>query len=282
MGVGPVSRETQTVIVTDRVVTPDGLHTREWSLTDTLHTLALPVNYKSNPKRILVVANNVEHLAPLAEVALALSAQSCVDESDWWTGSDPHRAQQALRADRMISHAKAELGDARSAGLIDPLVFSKMMGLLRHGLERVQFTRNWEYALPLFSTMALEELRRHENEMVASIFGTSSRSRDLIRKDQSKAREFMDAVVSGHYSCMDFSPATNLVEISEKYLSAVLPEMLDSLRASKEFKLENFCTVTPRGGHVTRGKEQSRHEKKSRSTGAPSLAALPTGFFTGT
>jgi hypothetical protein len=282
MGVGPVSRETQTVIMTDRVVTPDGLHTREWKLTDTLYTHAYPANYKSNPKPVLVVANCLQHLAPMTEVALALASQSCVEESDWVVGADAHRAKQALRADRMISNAKTELSETRNAGEIDPLVFSKMMGLLRHGLDRVQFSRNWEYALPLFSTMSMEALRRHENEMVASIFGSTNRSKDTIRKDQSLARDFMDAIMQANYTRIDSAPATNLVEISEKYLTAVLPMLLPSSRQTVHYKLENFCTVTRRGGHVTSANEESAHEKNRRSAGTPPLVALPSGFFTGT
>lgn len=218
----------------------------------------------------------------MSEVALALASQSCVDESDWVVGADAHRAKQALRADRMISNAKTELSEARNAGEIDPLVFSKMMGLLRHGLDRVQFSRNWEYALPLFSTMSLEDLRQHETEMVASIFGSVNRSRDTIRKDQSLAREFMDAIMQGNYKRFDSAPTTNLVEISEKYLTAVLPLLLSSSKRAVHYKLENFCTVTRRGGHVTSANEELAHEKKRRSARNSPITALPKGFFTGT
>jgi hypothetical protein len=128
----------------------------------------------------------------------------------------------------------------------------------------------------------MEALRHHENEMVASIFGATNRSNDTIRKDQSLARDFMDAVMQGNYKRIDSAPTTNLVEISEKYLTAVLPILLPSSRQTLQYKLENFCTVTRRGGHVTSTNEESVDEKNRRSLGTPPLVALPAGFFTGT
>jgi hypothetical protein len=283
MASGGNLREIQPVILTDRVAVPDGIHLREWALHDTLHTAAFPLGYKRSVRPVIVVTNSVDHLSPLVAVAIALANKAGVDDSDWDLGADPYRTQRAVRADTLITQAKQELVDARSDNAIDPLVFSKMMGLLRTGeLERVQFSKHWEYAAPLYSTMTVQELRLYEDEMLGAMFGNSARSPDSVRKDHDRARKFMHAVLDGNYSVLDQAPQQNAVELTEKYLSAINPHLLPSSRTTPMIKLDGFSHVTQRGGRVTQSSKECGYEKKQRSVGASSIAALPTGFFTGT
>ena len=279
MGTGSSARDVKLVILTDRVVVPERNHYREWALHETLHGLALPANYGGAVRPMIVVANRVDHLAALVDVAVAVSSRSEVDDSDWAIGADKHRFERARHADELVTRALGVLCRARSGGTIDPLVFEKLRGLLTHqGGDRIQFSKDWEYAAPLYCTMTIEGWRGYEEAMVSTMLG-KQRSPDSQRQDRVRARSFMGSMHSGQHQGLTQAPKANAAELTEKYLATVMPMILPQLHQHISVDLDRLISVTPRGGHVTSGAKKSGHAKSHRSTGTTSLPALPSGFF---
>jgi hypothetical protein len=279
---GSNTREVQLVILTDRVVAPVANQCREWALHDELYSMSFPVGYAGGVKQVVVVANRVEHLDPLVSVGVALSNRCAVEESDWDVGADLYRFKRASRTSQLINQAMAKLDEARLAETLDPLVYEKLRAMLQNtNSDRVQFSKDWEYASPLYCPMAVEGWSRYENMMVSSMLGTE-RSDDSVRQDRRRAREYMQAVHGGRNHVLLNAPSANRVELTEKYLTVVMPLILPMLRIDEAVSLGKMIVVTPRGGRVTSVPKKFRHEKKCRSAGAPPLIALPTGFFTGT
>ncbi len=282
MAVGSNTREVQLVIVTDRVVAPDTNQCREWALTDRLFSLDLPVGYEGGVKPVVVVANRVEHLAPLVAVGVALSNRLAVDESDWAVGADPYRFERASRSSQLVNQAMAKLNEARLAGTLDPLVYTKLRALLQNtSSDRVQFSKDWEYAAPLYCSMTVEGWCDYETAMVFRMLG-KVRSEDSERQDRRRGREFMQAVRDGRNHDLLNAPSANMVELTEKYLTKIMPLILPTLRTEEQVSLKKLITVTPRGGRVTSASEKSGHDKKHRPTRIPSLTALPAGFTAST
>ena len=279
MGTGNNTREAQLVIMTDRVVASCPSGRRDWALSDRLHSLYFPAGYDDGIKAVIVVANRLEHLAPLVAVGVALSNRAAVDESDWALGVNPYRFQCASRSSQLVNHAMAKLDEARLADVIDPLVYAKLRELLRNtGSERVQFSKDWEYAAPLYCSMTVDGWRDHENAVVFRMLG-KARSEDAKRQDRRRGREFMNAVQTGRGDELLNAPADNILELTEKYLSTVMPLILQTQYREERVSLSNLIAVTPRGRRVTSSSEKSRHDKKGRPPRNVPLTALPAGFF---
>ena len=278
---GNNTREVQLVILTDRVVAPVASQSREWALHDNLFSMDLPAGYEGGVRPVVVIANRIDHLAPLVAVGVAMSNRLAVDESDWDAGADPYRFERASRASQLVNQAMAKLNDARLAGTLDPLVYTKLRALLLNkGSDRVHFSKDWEYAAPLYCSMTVEGWAEYETAMVFRVLG-NHRSEDSERQDRRRAREFMQLVRSGRHNELLNAPSTNMVELTEKYLTKVMPLILPTLRKDQPVSLSKLITVTPRGGRVTSGPEKSVHDKKHRPTRISSLTALPAGFTAG-
>ena len=279
---GNNTREVQLVILTDRVVVPEASRYREWALHEKLYTMTLPAGYKGGVKPVVVIANRVEHFAPLVAVGVALSNRCAVDESDWAVGADPYRFERASRSSQLANEAMAELNQARLAGTLDQLVYAKLRSLLLNtGSERVQFSKDWEYAAPLYCCMTVKDWSDYESAMVFRMLG-KARSEDSERQDRRRGREFMQVIHDGRSDDLLNAPSTNMVELTEKYLAEVLPLILPTLRKEEQVDLKQQIIVTPRGGRVTTGSEKSGHDQKRRSSRTPSLTALPAGFTAST
>ncbi len=278
MAVGNNTREAQLVIVTDRVVAPVANQCREWALSDRLISLDLPPGYEGGVKPVVVVANRVEHLAPLVSVGVALSNRWAVDESDWDVDADPYRFERASRSSQLVNQAMAKLNDARLAGTLDQLVYTKLRALLlNNGSDRVQFSKDWEYASPLYCCMTVDGWSDYETAMAFRMLG-KGRSEDSERQDRRRGREFMQAVRDGRHEELLNAPSANMVELTEKYLTKVMPLILPTLRQDEPVSLSKLIAVTPRGGRVTSVSKKSANEKKCRPSRTSSLAALPAGF----
>lgn len=279
---GNNTREVQLVILTDRVIAPGANLNREWALHEKLYSLTLPAGYKGGVKPVVVIANRVDHLAPLVAVGVALANRCAVDESDWAVGADPYRFERASRSNQLANEAMGELNAARLAGTLDQSVYVKLRALLLNsGRERVQFSKDWEYAAPLYCCMTIKDWSDYESAMVFRMLG-KARSDDSERQDRRRGRDFMNAVHDGRSGDLLNAPSANMVELTEKYLAEILPLILPTLRKEAQVNLKQQITVTPRGGRVTSGPEKSAHDKKHRPTRISSLTALPAGFTAST
>jgi hypothetical protein len=247
-----------------------------------LLSLDLPAGYEGGVKPVVVVANRVEHLAPLAAVGVALSNRLAVDESDWAVGADPYRFERASRSSQLVNQAMAKLNEARLAGTLDPLVYAKLRAMLQNtNSDRVQFSKDWEYAAPLYCCMTVEGWSDYENAMVFRMLG-KARSEDSERQDRRRGREFMQAVRDGRNHDLLNAPSANIIQLTQTYLTKIMPLILPTLRTEPKVSLEKLITVTPRGGRVTSSSEKSGHDKKRRPTRISSLTALPAGFTAST
>jgi hypothetical protein len=212
-------------------------------------------------------------------VGVALSNRAGVEESDWALGVDLYRFQRASRSSQLINQAMAKLDEARMAKAIDPLVYEKLRAMLQNtGSERVQFSKDWEYAAPLYCSMTVDGWREYENAVVFRMLG-KARSEDTERQDRRRGREFMNAVQTGRSDEILNAPADNIVELTEKYLSTVMPLILQTQHREESVSLDKLIAVTPRGRRVTSSFEKSRHDKKGRPPRNVPLTALPPGFF---
>ncbi len=282
MAAGQNTREVRLEILTDRVVTSAANQNREWALHDRLHTMEAPLGFKDCVKPVIVIANRVEHLAPLLAVGVALANRCAVDDSDRAVGADRYRFERATRSSRLINAALSELDEARLAGTLEELVYVKLRGmLLNAGSDRVPFSKNWEYAAPLYATMTLQDWCDYETAMVFRLLG-KARSQDSERQDRRRGRAFMQAVTSGRHNGLLNAPISNMVELTEKYLSKVMPLILPTTRTDPQVSLSQQIVVTPRSVRVTIEGEKSGHEKKCRPSRTLPLPPLPEGFTVGT
>ena len=277
---GKEQRQVRPVILTDRVVTPDIAESREWALTDTLHAQVLPVGYGGIRRPVVVVTNKVEHLMPLLTTGQALALMADVDPDDFDFGRHDLVAQRAHQSERLIGRAKEELNWCWLDKTIDPLVASAMFWRLRENtFARVSFSKSWEVAVPLYATMVLKQARHLESPMLCAMFGSDSRTPESVRQDQARARKFMNLIMQGKDLDVDDQPSlVNARRLTEKYLAVVVPLLLPPPSPAL-FQLEDFSTVTRKGGRVTCHPKKSRHEDTNRPPGTSAINALPTGFF---
>ena len=274
-------REMHTFILSDRVAPLGAYGGREWGTADTLFTLFHHKGWKGLEQNVLVVANCPEHLGPLSAVAASMVAWGLVDERDWGPFPDTYRQKAALRAGRIHANAMSELSDALEQEIIDPLVCGKLMHLLhKRRPDRVDFMKNWEYALPYFSAITLAQLQSFKHELVAAYFGDVEISGSVRRKDAQRGRVVMK---DPHHQTHGpgNAPRTNAIEIGRKYLTSVLPHLMPNLVIEKALNMAELIPVTERPQPITPVAVKSAHEKNRQSVSPRSLTSLPAGFFDG-
>jgi len=262
---------------------PGFSESREWVLTDNLVTRYLPRGYRSCQRPVYIVANRLSHLWALESVGVALSNMAVVDEADFDFVGTGFRGLKADKAQSLVGDARNVLIAACESGDIDELLYQKLrLELNGAGAAKVGFSKRWEITTLLYASMTAVELRKDEDAVVHAIFGTSVRSPALVRKEQNRARVHMNAVVSGDsMDLIDAPPPSVIKDLSEKYLTVLMPLLLSDQHQAPKIQLDNFSVVTPRGGHVTRRAKKSAHENTNRSIDPVPITALPTGFFTG-
>ena len=103
-----------------------------------------------------------------------------------------------------------------------------------------------------------------------------------IAKDVKKILQSAIANAENNHDLdVDDQPSrVNAKALTEKYLAVVVPLLLPAPSLTT-FELEDFSSVTRKGGHVTYQKKQSGHEATNRPSGTSARNALPTRFFTG-
>jgi hypothetical protein len=276
-----IIRELQTVIVTDRVLLPGHFGSREWSVGDTLHTLYLPQGSGEVEQGVLVVANRREHLQPLAAVGTALAAWSAVDQLDWGLNADAYRQGAALTAGALGGDAMRALKSALDNARIDPLVCSKMMERLeKKKYERGSFSSDWEYASIFYAVLTSPGLVGYAEKLKRAFFGELELSDATNRKDLSRGREYQDRLfgsatpVGGNY------PTHHRIELTEMYLCAALPVLLELGRAGFGVNLSEGVSVTSTRVDVTAKIQKSGNEKNIRPAAGTPFATICQGLVT--
>ncbi len=280
---GKEQRQVRPVILTDRVVGAPGIsEPREWAQNDTLLTQVRPVGYGGILRPVVVIVNRVEHLRPLITTGIALALMADVDHDDFDVGRCDHRALRAYEARREVQQAQSEMTRWWRDETVEPMVASAMLDRLNvNTVARVPFSKRWEVAVPLFATMVLQKARNLESPMQKAIFGSDSRTPVLVRKDQNRARDFMDLIMRGQeLECDDQPLRVDVKAWTKRYLSAVVPALLPGLEMPSTFELDDFSVVTRKGGGVTCHPKQSRHEDTIRPSGTFALNEAFAGFFT--
>jgi hypothetical protein len=273
-----ITRETNTVIVTDRVIVPEQQFNREWSLQDKLTVLALPVGFKNIDRPILVVVNKIQHLSVLTDIAVALVIKQNADAFD--LGQEDVRAIRNCHARKLIGEASTNLYLAFKSGDIDIEVFQKMGRLLDVGLIRPQFSKDWEYASLLYSTMTIDSLKCFEAEMQQMIFMKPLRSPDTVRQDRNFGRQFYRQLLAGEGCKLINAPSNHQKDLTEKYINATAPYLLGSTKLQLNVDLGDVSMAKPRQVMVNKkGKKINSVNLSQRRFKESKISALPLGFF---
>lgn len=241
----------------------------------------IPKGSNGVEQNVLAVASRRDHLFPLASVGTALGAWSAVDQDDWGLNADEHRQGAALSAGALTGEAMRVLKSALDDKRIDPLVCSRLMERLEHKkYERIAFSSDWEYAAIMYGVLLIPNLQNGSSELMTTFFGDLELSKDTIRKDLSRGREYLDELFGPGKSPGFNCPNAHRVELTEKYLNAALPHLIELDTRDIEMRWTYRVPVTLDVRRVTPKIKKSANEKKCRPSQAEPITALPAGFFT--
>ena len=272
---GKDSREVELVIMTDRADLPEEKLEREWNLHEQLHTMALPVKFRGSLLPVYLIANRPEHLSSMATVGAAVANMVAVHEADWSRPNTDYRAQRAYRAQALVAAARIELVQDWRDGLLDQAVFLKLQRTLDQlQSKRAPFTKDWEVGAALCGALALDSLTGHSAEIRKRYFGNQPQSSGLIRTDRFRAGLFMDEVRAGRVEELIRAPKVHLIDLTDKYLNALLPMMLPGYKF-RNLGLIDEKSVSLRGRLVTPENQKMGNEKYPRPLGAFAQSALP-------
>jgi hypothetical protein len=268
-------RQVYPIILTDRTVANNEIQ-KEWALTDTLHAIYRPVGYRGIVRPVFAVVCKLEHLWPVESTAIALASIANVDPEDMNGTWGIHREYQAFDAGLCVDEAKKVVGSAYKHNQIDALLFQKLKTLLTKTCGATEpFSKRWEIALPLYAGIAAVGVPN----CYTQIFGPDDRSPDTIRQDKARGRKFIQNLLARvDLDCADAPLPTISVEIADKYLNALLPVMAPHFYETKKIELLEVCSVTRRGGAVTKMREKSLHGTTKRSFDSTPLAQVFTRF----
>ncbi len=261
--------------MTDRVIVPGEYRQREWDVSDRLWPTFYPCGWKGLQQNVLVIVNDPGHIAPVSAVAAALVARGSVEERDFGYKADTHRQIEAMRAESHAHQAMQELREAQDQGYLDDLVRIKMVNLLTQRKPlRVALMTDWEYAAPFYGALLLSAVSHHKAEMIDNMLGDADISNDLMRQYQSRGNSFFRSLMGSGEKGGDNTPASNRIELTQKYLGVVLPHLMPSLASQTSVDLTKRPVVTPRGRRVTARPKKSGHEKIIRPVEASPFATV--------
>jgi hypothetical protein len=268
-------RQVYPIILTDRTVAGNEVQ-REWALTDTLHAIYRPVGYRGIVRPVYVVVSKLEHLWAVESTAIARATIANVDAKDMDGSIGEHRAVQARKAKCRIYEAISEVDLEHERKNIDFDLSLRLTTLLeKAGATPEPFTKRWEIALPLYAGIAAVGVPN----CYTQIFGSDDRSPDSIRQDQARGRKFIQNLLARvDLDCADAPHSKIGVEIADKYLNALLPVMAPHFYETKKIELNEVCSVTRRGGAVTKMREKSLHGTTKRSFDSTPLAQVFARF----
>lgn len=268
-------RQVYPIILTDRTVAGNELQ-REWALTDTLCAIDRKIGYRDISRPVIVVVSKQQHLYAVESAGLALASFANVDAKDMDGSMGEHRALQARKAQSRISEAITTVGLERERKNIDYALYLKLTALLdKAGATPEPFSKRWEIALPLYAGIAAVGVPN----CYTQIFGSDERSPETVRQDKARGRKFIQSLLARiDLDCADAPHSKIGVEIADKYLNALLPVMAPHFYETKKFELNQVCSVTRRGGAVTKMREKSLHGTTKRSFDSASLAQVFTRF----
>lgn len=251
----------------------------EWALSDTLCAIDRKIGYRDISRPVIVVVSKQQHLYAVESAGNALAAIANADAKDMDGSMGEHRAVQARNAQCRVYEAISVVKLEYERNNIDFDLYLKLTAALdKAGSPPEPFSKRWEIALPLYAGIAAVGVPN----CYTQIFGPDDRSPDTVRQDQARGRKFMQNLLTrGDLDCADAPLPKIGVEIAEKYLSALLPVMAPHFYESKKIELNEVCSVTRRGGAVTKMREKSLHGTTKRSFDSTPLSALPAGFFDG-
>ncbi len=281
MSSGNSTRETRTVIMTDRVIVPGEFRQREWDVSDRLWSTFYPCGWKGLQQNVLVVVNDPGHIAPVSAVAAALVARGSVEERDFGYRADAHRQLEAMRAESYAQQAIQELREAHDQEYLDDLVRAKMVNLLNQRKPlRVALMTDWEYAGPFFGGLLLSTVSDHKAEMIDSMLGDADISNVLMRQYKTRGNGFFRNLSGAGRERGDNAPVSNQIELTQKYLGVVFPHLMPSLATHLSVDLTQRPVVTPRRNRVTTHPKKSGHEKINRPVEAPTFSSVCKGLVT--
>lgn len=276
------TRQINPIILTDRIVADKAAQTRskmevEWLLTDDLYAIAHPIGYREIFRPVYVAVNNKQHLWAVESTAIALAAIANLDVKDVDCSNGIHRAHEARRAWNFVADTKKILETESTKKNIAESLYRKLWLLLdKAGGPPEPFSKRWEVAVILYAGIAAVGVPN----CYESVFGPDSRSQDTVRQDKARGRTFVKSVLTKlDLECSDAPAPSVCIEITEKYLNAICPLMAPQIYLPKKIELKEVCSVTRRGGAVTKKREESTHEPNHRSSNRTSVTALPKGFF---
>ena len=276
------TRQTFSVVLTDRIVADKDGHTKtkmqvDWLLTDQLYAIHRPIGYRGIVRPVYAVVNKLDHMWAVESTAIALAAIANVDPDDIEGASGVHREYQAFEAGLCIDEAKRVVASAYNQKQIDAPLFKKLKNLLlRAGGATEPFSKRWEVAVILYSGIGAQEVPN----CYEGVFGADARSADTVRQDKVRGRTFVKNMLGNlNLDCSDAPSPSVCIEITEKYLNAICPLMAPHIYVPKKIKINEVSFVTKRGGPVTKILEESPYEPNNRSSNRTPVIALPAGFF---
>ena len=268
-------RQVYPIILTDRAIASNEVQ-GEWALTDTLCAIDRKIGYRDISRPVIVVVSKQQHLYAVESAGLGLASFANVDAKDMDGSMGEHRALQARKAQSRISEAIITVGLECERKNIDYALYLKLTALLdKAGATPEPFSKRWEIALPLYAGIAAVGVPN----CYTQIFGSDDRSPDSVRQDQARGRKFIqNLLMSADLECADAPQSKIGVEIAEKYLSALIPVMAPHFYETKKIELSEVCSVTRRGGAVTKMREKSLHGTTKRSFDSTPLAQVFARF----
>ncbi len=265
--------------MTDRVVAPDGRLIREWKRTHDLYSHACRPGSKDGALRVLAVTDCEDHFEPLIAVGEALSCLASIEGRDYEFDADEHQMYNAVKAEVVRGAAWQALNTALQEKLLDEDVYKKMVGLLRRGsLPRVEFSKDWEYASILYAPMTVKGLRHIERDVIQSIFGEVESTQASMRKDRSRARDFMNKVQNEGKPGVKSTIHAPCIEIVQKYVTEVVRHFSSTPVPVDAIDLMQRISVTPCVSRVTSRPQKSGHEKTRKTPQAVTLESVFAGF----
>ena len=282
MAASEKARQIHPVILTDRIVVGKADHSKlhvepDWLLTDNLYAIAHPIGYREIVRPVYVVVNKKQHMWAVESTAIAFATIANLDGKDADGSNGVHRAHEARRAWNFVADTKKILEFESTKKNIDENLYKKLWLLLdKAGGPPEPFSKHWEVAAIWYPGIAAVGVPN----CYESIFGKDSRSQHTVRQDKVRARTFVKRILDKlDLECSDAPASSVCKEITEKYLSAICPMMMPRIYLPNKIELKEVCSVTRRGGAVTKKREQSAYESNYRSSNRTSIIALPTGFF---
>lgn len=281
MAVSDNTRQTFSVVLTDRIVADKAAHTKtkmqvDWLLTDQLYAIHRPIGYRGIVRPIYVVVNKLEHMWAVESTAIALATIANVDPDDIEGTSGVHREYQAFEAGLCMDEAKRVVASAYKQNQIDAPLFQKLKNLLmKAGGATEPFSKRWEVAVVLYSSIAAQEVPN----CYEGVFGADTRSPNTLRQDKARGRTFVKSMLAKmDLDCADAPAPSVCIEITEKYLNAICPLMAPHIYTPKKIELKEVCSVTRRGGAVTKKREKFAHGTTKRPFDSTPLAQVFTRF----